>query len=169
MNSGETTSELDSPKNNRAAHVEYWTERVAWMLGAGSILACLAGYLGPGPLGVRRLAAPNGDLALEYNAVERYEAPNELKISLGPSNDADPLRLEFDRSFTDRTTIEDITPLPAAAISHGQKLIYEFHASQISSESHVTYRYKHSDYGWQRYTIGIAGQPELTVTQLVLP
>jgi hypothetical protein len=166
---GDSTYALDSPDCSRAALIEYWLERAAWVIGTGAILLALAGYLGPGPLGVRRLSTPDGSLAAQYYAVHRYEAPAELAIFFAKSTDEESLQLAIDRSFTDQATIETISPIPAAARIEGNRIIYEFRALDVPSGSFITYRYKHDDYGWLRYSVSFAGQPGLEVTQLVLP
>jgi hypothetical protein len=169
MSTETNTIELDGSRSERIRSREWTAERVGWFVIAAILIAALLGLLGPGLLSYRIQTSPDHRLSVEYYAVQRYDAPAELRIRFRPS-DVSMVRITVARTFTDQTTPESITPNPETVEMQGDRLVYSFRAmADHRAAGLVTYRYKSNVPGWLRYEIGLDGGPSIEVSQFVCP
>src|SRR5829696_5679130 len=97
-----TIDDLDNPKYLRHTRWEWLIERLGWGLIVCVLLAGLLGGLGPGWLSRRTVANSENTIRIQYEAVERYEAPSVLKVWITPkTGQADDITLAVSRSFAD--------------------------------------------------------------------
>lgn len=166
----QTTLALDEPAKLRAVGWELFVERVGWALIAAVLLAGLIGLLGPGPLSYRELATENGELSVEYSAVERYEAPAQMTVRFGDAARPDRMiRLALSRDFADQIVPEAISPPPDSTTMLATKVVHAFRVSDLRDGGHVIYRFKNGDWGWRRFQISLVDGPTLEIEQFVCP
>jgi hypothetical protein len=163
-------NDLDSPKRLQEQQWEWRVERTGWLVICVLLIASLAGLLGPGLFSRRTAQSSDSNVQVQYEAVERYEAPATLHIVARPAAQEDGrLRIAISRSFADRVTIDQVVPSPATVESTQEKIFYVFQTQGQTDMLRVVMRYKHNDYGWRRYEIGVGdGEPAL-VRQFVWP
>jgi hypothetical protein len=165
-----STVDLDAPRNLRHQSAEWFAERVGWMFIAGAILANAFGLLGPGLLSAREESSPDGTITVEYDALERYEAPAVMRLHFeGPSGSAGVIRVAISRGFIDRATPEHIAPAPLETQMQGDLLVYTFRAPPADARGVILFRYKYNSPGRLRFNIGIDGGPAIRVSQFVYP
>jgi hypothetical protein len=171
VDSPRSTIELEHPDQRRVAQREYVAERIGWGLLAVILVAALVGLLGPGLLSWRTRASQDGQIAVEYSALARYEAPAELIIHC-PGQQASPVRIRLARTFTDKVAIESISPEPDAVAGEGSSLVYDVRLVDPPEWGAVRIRYRHTSYGRVRYNVRL-GDPEngssVQITQFVFP
>src|SRR5688500_11662442 len=92
------TIELDDPASLRTQARQWRAERIGWLAVAATLLAALAGLLGPGLLSFRTRESSDGRLSVEYYWAQRFEAPAELFIRLQPAASESKVRLAISRS-----------------------------------------------------------------------
>jgi hypothetical protein len=170
MSVAHSLDELKSPHNLRVQRRDWLLERIGWGAMAAVLSAALVGLLGPGPLSRRTLASSDGALRIQYDCIQRYQAPAQLRITVRPGGAADtPVRLAVSRSLLDRVTVDQIVPPPAAVEPAGRRFVYTFPSANQDAELSIVVRYQHDDQGPLAYEIGLAGQTMLQVRQMILP
>ena len=170
-----SVAELDDPGHLAHQRHEWIVERIGWALMALAVVAALLGYLGQGPLTSRSTASPDGSLAVEYYAVERYQAPAELRFQVrAPQSDSntpgpETVELLIGRSFTDETTPDEIAPKPLSIEARGKHLVHTFRVADLAGHERIVYRYQHEEYGRFEHEFGLEGHRPLRIVQWVLP
>ena len=76
------TRELDTPRQQTIQRREWIAERIGWVLMAVVLFAASLGWLGPGLFSSRVVRSSDGLMEVEYDAIERYDAPCKLTIHL---------------------------------------------------------------------------------------
>jgi hypothetical protein len=163
------TSSLQKHETARALriwHIDGVVQRIGWLIMASFVVAALLGLLGPGPLSSRRLASENGRLIVEYSAVERYQAPSELRIRV--LQPASPFELGISKAYLDTLEVEHITPPPASTETRGDALYYTFATGNDEQEVLVILRYQHASTGRRGAEVA-AGAARVSIQQFVLP
>jgi hypothetical protein len=164
-----TTRQLDNAPHERARRWEWFAEKCGRGLIAIVLIAALAGGLGPGQLSHRVTTSADGQLSAEHDTIQRYQAPAKLQITCrAPPTDADVIRLQISRSFTDRVAVEQITPEPERMDLADNLLIYRFRTSDLNDAGHILLRFKHDEYGTVRYTVTVNGS-KVQLMEYVLP
>lgn len=165
-----TTLGLDNPMRLRHHVIETWAERAGQVSIAAIVLLALLGLLGPGPLSYSAASSEDNRLRIEFDSIQRYEAPAELKIHFEPSHVQDgAVQLSLSRSFTERVTIEHITPEHVSVEVQDEQLVYRFLASDLRDESLITVRYKNDRFGRLNYTVAIPGSSSISLSHFVCP
>jgi hypothetical protein len=165
-----TVAGLDQPKYLRHTRWEWLIERLGWGLIACVVLAGLLGGLGPGWLSRRTVANSENTIRIQYEAIERYEAPSVLKVWITPEAvQTGDVTLSVSRSFADEITIEQIVPPPASKSAAEGRLLLTYRAGELVDGAPIVCRYKHDSYGILRYEIGLEGQDLIRIRQFVLP
>ena len=162
-----TIHELENATNTSHQRREWWIERFGWIAILLTIGAALLGLLGPGPLSSKRITNADGSLAVEFNAVEHYEAPGALRIRAQLTG-AEELRLVISRSFSDNVTAESIVPRPVSVEALDDDVIYTFSVSS-SAPAAVMYRYRYDDFDVFDHRIAVDGGEPIAFRQYVLP
>lgn len=164
------TAELEEPQNLQRHRREVFAERIGWLLVALVLFAALLGLLGPGLLSNRTVASQDESLTVQYCAIERYEAPSELRIDLRPSAVRDGIvSLTLSRSFTDETSLEALTPEPDTIEMQDDRIVCHFRVAGLTRDGRIVYRYQHNSFGRLRYTVGLLPSSTIDITQFVLP
>lgn len=165
-----TTLELDDERHQRRHRLEWTAERGGVLLIALILVAALLGLLGPGPLSYRKASSSDGNLSVEYYAIQRYAAPAEWVVRFrGASPDTGFVRLGVSRTFTDSVAVEEITPRPASVEMQDGRLVYTFQTADLRGEGIITIRYKHEEMGPVRCVVDLADESRAQVTHFVLP
>jgi hypothetical protein len=162
-----TTLEMDDERHRKCIRREYVAERSGMVLIALILLAALLGLLGPGPLTYRTEIAEGNSLTVEHYAIQRYEAPSELYVRVRPVAGAESIRLGISRTWTDRITMEGITPEPVSIETSEDRLVYTFRAS--GEEVLIVLRYKNDEFGSVEYEVDDDQDASLRLSQFVLP
>lgn len=165
-----STQSLEQPANLRAVRLELLAERVGWTALALILLAGLLGLLGPGPLSHRIQESNDGQLSVEFYAVERYAAPAKLTIRFADPERRDRMvRIAVSRQFTDEIDLEEILPEPESTTMLSHQIVYAFRISDLGDGGSVIIRYKHDDWGWQRFNVGLVDGSTVEVIQFICP
>jgi hypothetical protein len=165
-----TVAGLENPKFLRHTRREWLLERLGWCLIGCVILGGLLGGLGPGWLSRRTVANGDNTIRIQYEAIERYEAPSVLKVWMTPGTvQSDDVTLSVSRSFADEITIEQLVPPPSSKKMADGRLLLTYRARSLTDGTPILCRYKHDSYGVLRYEIGLEGQDPIRIRQLVLP
>jgi len=163
------TLQLETDNQRTFQEREWLAETIGWLLMGLVAVVALLGLLGPGLLSYRNATSSDGELALEYYAVERFDSPAELRIDAQRSKtDQSPMRLVVSRSFRDAIELLSIVPEPLQVESSGTDLVFVF-ASKSSGSERIVLRYKSAIRGWLSAKIGIENLPALEFQQFVLP
>lgn len=166
----ESTLDLEQPDNRLVNVREWWAERLGWVLIAAVLVGALLGAFGPGPLSQRKADSADGRLEIEFYAVQRYEAPAELRITFKPPDPGDKLiRLALSRPFLDEITPEAIMPPPVTATMEEDRVVYSFLAADLGDEGRVTYRYQHDTFGWSSAQVTLLPGTQVELSQFVCP
>ena len=165
-----TSLELDDDRHQRLHRREWIAERWGMALVALVVVAALLGLLGPGPLSYRMETSSDGQLSIEHYALQRYEAPAELVVRFRPPPLGTKLiRLGLSRTFTDRITVEGMTPEPESTEIDDDRLVYSFRAGNLSGEQRILFRYKNNEFGSVSYAVDLVDVARADVTHFVLP
>jgi hypothetical protein len=165
-----STLDLDEPKKLRAVARELLAERIGWLSIAAIVLAGLIGFLGPGPLSYREQSSENGELSVEYSAVERYESPAKLTVRFADIPRPDRMiRLALSRDFADEIVPEATSPPPDSTTMLATKVVHAFRVADLGEEGHVIFRYKNNRWGWRRIQISLVDGPTLEIEQFICP
>ena len=165
-----TTLELDDDRHQRLHHREWIAERWGVALMALIIAAALLGALGPGPLSYRTETSADGQFSIEYYALQRLEASEELVIWFEtPPAGTELIRLGLSRTFTDRITVEGMTPEPESTELESDRLVYNFRASRLGGKGKIIVRYKNAEFGSIRFVVHMAEGTPMPVYHFVFP
>lgn len=170
MDQSDQTISLDSDESRRITDREWIAERVGWFVIAAILVAAILGLLGPGPLSHQQAVSDDGKLIVEYDSVQRYGAPAELRIRFKREfADQKGIRLSISREFTDFTKVESITPEPESSEMGEKAIIYSFRAQTIPADTTIVWRYQHDTFGRLHYKIGLEKGSTVEVSNFVLP
>ena len=150
---------------------EWAIQRAAWLVFLAIVLAAVLGLFGSDGL-VSDAAAgeKDGPLFLEYQRFERYHAPTELTVQVGPGVAREgAVRLWLDSGYAQGIEIESVLPEPEAVEVGSDRLTYVFQVSNPDEPTTIALQFRHSQFPRQRGRLGIDGGPELSFTQIVFP
>lgn len=179
-----TTSELDSDHLQRLRKREWLTERAGMFAIVLTLICALLGLLGPGPLSHRVQASADGALSVEHYAIERYESPTQLRVSFRhdatgnaaesgkperETSESQTVTIGLSRSFTEHVQIEAITPQPISARLGDDQIEYSFLLSELQGPGTVVFQYAHTSVGSVKYSVTLADEPRVQISQFILP
>nr|WP_210162203.1 hypothetical protein [Rhizobium leguminosarum] len=143
----------------------FWAaQRIAWLVFALILLACLLGLLGRGgPFSRHRIALPAG--TLELPAISRWNAPDEMRVTLAPSPGDQTLFV--DARFLEVFSIEGVDPPQKATVQRNGRIGYVF-AADPSAPAKIVFRLHTEQVGLRSYFAGI-GNDVSERTSLILP
>ncbi|MGV2186553.1 hypothetical protein [Rhizobium rhizogenes] len=126
-------------------------QRGAWIVFILVLLACLCGFFGrSGPLA--RAHVQHKDGSIEYPAISRWSAPDELTVRFSASSSDRTLML--DSRFLHIFSIESIDP-PQKAISARDGHIGYVFAIDPAHPTQVTLRLQGQSPGFHQFSLGI--------------
>jgi hypothetical protein len=145
-------------------------ERAGWAAIALVLLAALLGFLGPGPLSKKTAGDRNGPLWLEYHRFERYQAPVELRLNVGPGAAKDKqVGLWINQEYIDAIQIDHVDPEPESVELANQRFVYTFKASELSAAGKIVFHFKPTTFGKTPAQIGLVNGAELRFTHFFYP
>lgn len=129
-------------------------QRVAWIGFALVLVACLLGLFGRGgPLAHRELRLAAG--SIDYPAIARWNAPDELRVSFLPSSNDQ--KLVVDSRFLEAFSIEGIDP-PAKGSSAADGLISYVFPGALTRPGEVVFRLQAQSPGLHTVSLGIGNE-----------
>ncbi|HYD01305.1 MAG TPA: hypothetical protein VEB22_08770 [Phycisphaerales bacterium] len=145
--------------------MEWKIERVAWVVALLILLAALAGLLGPGPLS--RAEAGEGPLRVEYNRLARYQAPEMLRIHIGPgASRGGKSRIWLSRAFIEGIELKHIDPRPSSVEAAPDRFTYTFDAADGGV---MVFHFEPNTFGRAEVTVGAEGGPPVAFSQFFYP
>jgi hypothetical protein len=149
---------------------EWRIERAGWIAGALVLLAALAGLLGPGPLSSTAAGLPGSDLWVQYNRFARYQAPEILRVHLGPGAlRAQQVRLSLSRDYVKNIELTHIDPEPERVDAGPEALIYTFNISQRQAPVMLSFHFQPNHFGTLPATLAVDDGPRVAFSQFVYP
>ncbi|TNM64978.1 hypothetical protein [Aliirhizobium smilacinae] len=130
----------------------FWiVQRCAWVVFAVVLIACLLGLLGRGgPFSRSVVQTAQGSLDLP--AISRWNAPDELKVTLSASDQDRTVIL--DPPFLEAFSVEGIDPPQKQTFARDGHIGYVF-AADATAETTVIFRLQTQRPGLRSYAIGI--------------
>jgi hypothetical protein len=163
----QSVADLSTPEVERHHRIDWIVQRFGWVLFALILIAALAGLLGPGPLTHTIEASPEGTFSVDYQILERYEAPARLKIELNGASQPE-VKLRLTKSFFDAVTIETISPPPLKVEASDGDPVYVFPASDREPNT-IVLRYTPDEFGRLNFAVAVDNSALLEVRQYILP
>jgi hypothetical protein len=148
--------------------VTWRVQRVGWIGFALVCLAALLGAFGDGFLARAEVVDPTGRLRIEYDRIDRRDAPSILRISAGNLPPGGEAIVRYGRGFVDKRSLRAVDPAPLRAAGDAAGLVHTY-AVPPSGSIEVLVEYRPRELGASTARIGLAGGPELTIAQFVLP
>lgn len=153
-------------EDHRARQRYMWlAQRVAWLFFALLLTGCLLGLFGRGGLFSRTEVALEGGM-LDLPAISRWNAPDELRVTLAPSPEGEMV-LFMDQRFFETFSIEEITPPQKAVTAEGARTGYIF-ATDAATPVRIVLRLRTQAFGARPYRIGI-GEEALSHSTFIFP
>ncbi len=134
---------------------------------AAIVLAGAAGLFGAGPFSRAKVSAL--DLIVEHERFGRYQAPQELRITFGPSAIKDHIaRIWFSRSYMDAIEITSTLPQPIK-VEVGIDRVTFLIATTDAQGGSITFSYQPQKFGRHHVTVGIEGGLSVQFSEMVYP
>jgi hypothetical protein len=170
MADGERPTGLELEQDLEFQRRDWRRERWGWAVMMSLVAAALLGLCGTGPLSDRIAGEKGGVLWAEYQLFGRWQAPEELRVHVGPGQTRDGrVHVWLSRELVEKHDIEHVTPPPEGVEIVGDRYIYVFRAPAPDDEIAVTFTIKPERWGIKRGTVGIAGGHAVTIWELVYP
>lgn len=145
-------------------------QRLAWLVMVALVGCALAGLFGSGPASARIAGDRSGPLWVEYQAFGRWQAPEELRVHLGPRASHDGLaRVWLGGDLVDGIRLHRVTPLPERVLAQHGGLVYVFNAPQPDRPLTVTFAFEPERWGRSRGAVGLDAGETLSLDRLVYP
>lgn len=151
-------------------HRNWKAERRGWAVMLALVGAALLGLCGTGLLSDRIAGNEGSALWVEYQLFGRLQAPEEMRVHLGPGHTRDGrARVWLSREFVERHDIERVTPPPESVAALADRYEYTFCAPASDDEIAVTFTIKPSHWGVTRGSVGVPGGPRVEIQEIVYP
>lgn len=130
----------------------FWAvQRVAWVVFALILIACLMGLLGRGGiLSMKAVASSGGNI--EIPAISRWNAPDEMRVTLGAS--VVDHTVFVDPRFLETFSVDGIDPPQKATVQKNGRIGYVFSSDAIASAK-IIFRLKTQQPGVRAFLVGI--------------
>jgi hypothetical protein len=149
---------------------EWRAERIAWVFFSLVIVAALLGLLGQGPLSAAHAGDPTSGLELDWQRIDRNQAPTQLTLTLAPQLiQGGAARVTFNEEYLDRIEIEEIVPEPESVETGADGVTYQFETKDTSQPIQVKVDYQYARPGMARGEVGVEGGPSLRFESFVWP
>jgi hypothetical protein len=161
---------LEIEQDDRFQRIERLIQRAGWVAMTAVIAAAAAGLLGNGPLSDRIAGEKGGPLWVEYQRFGRWQAPEEMRVHLGPGQaKGGHARVWLSRDFIEMVEIEHVTPQPEVVELRDNRVIYVFRAPSEQEGAEITFNVKPQHWGRKVGQIGLDGGPSFTLAEIVYP
>lgn len=149
---------------------EWRIQRIAWVFFGAILLAALLGLLGQGPLSKGRIATPDGAIALDFERIDRANAPTGLTVTLAPDvAQGGAAQVAFSREFMERISIEEVVPEPQSVETGAGEVIYTFNVEDPSQPASVRLDFQYEQAGLTHGSVRLADGPALRFEAFVWP
>jgi hypothetical protein len=129
------------------------------------LLAALGGAFGTGPLSDAHAGNPRHGLGVEYERVQRYQAPYELRVALAPGAN----RLTIGREFLDAIELQHVSPEPKEVLGGGKGDTFIFNPASGGETWPVRFQYKPARRGRLDLQLTAGDQRSIHLDVFVLP
>ena len=159
---------LELGKNTAPPHAAAWlAQRIGWWLLGMFVVAAALGVFGDGPASRQRVAAPGGQMVLEYERFVRIDAPAQMRVEVTQAAGTHDVELWLARDYAQHIEIETISPQPLGTAVGREALFYRFRVQDAPTA--ITFNFKPRKTGRVHAAIGLAGAPGIGFTQRVYP
>jgi hypothetical protein len=163
-------SEVDVNQDLDFTRREWIFERIGWATFALILLAGLLGLLGQGPLSQRQAGTPGSALWIEYQNPDRYQAPTELRLHVGPgASGQGELHILLAREYADRMDIQAITPEPDSVQVGPDWINYVFSVRKPGQPVEVVFDFEFAKFGPANGEVAIEQGEHISFRQFVFP
>lgn len=160
---------LQIEENERFEQRDWQAQRVGWVVIGLTVLAALAGLLGPGPLSTTSATSADGHVTVEYRRFARHGGDATLRVEIaGPALEGDEVEVALPREYLSQVDVESLVPEPAEARLDGSMVRYTFAVSDSSETALLTFVLKPEALWAQSLLVEVAGR-ELTLRQFLYP
>ena len=149
---------------------EWRVHRIGWVIFALILVAALLGLFGQGPLSHASAGERGSELALNYERLDRYRAPSQLDITLGPNvSQEGKVRLALNQGFLARVEIERISPEPESVEAGPDATTYVFRVAAPDQPAQVRFDFEYEKFGPTQGEVRLEGGPTLRFDAFVFP
>ena len=149
---------------------EWVAQRIGWLAMLLAILAAFVGLLGSGPLAKTSASSGDGALSIDYYRILRHHQPRTLSVTVSPESVQNgEVRIWLDRSYADKSGLENIVPDPESTDVESDRIVYTFTTGQADGPLTITFSYKHDGFWRQHGRVGLVDGPGIDFSQFVLP
>lgn len=149
---------------------EWRVQRIAWVFFAAILLAGLLGLLGQGPLSKGRIGAPDESIALDFERIDRANAPTGLVVTLGPNvAQGGTAQVALSREFIERISIEAVVPEPQSVETGAAEVIYTFEVEDPAQPASMRLGFRYELAGRARGAVRLVDGPTLRFETFVWP
>lgn len=143
---------------------------VSWAVMGLLLLAALLGLFGTGLLSKTSLGDPGGPLWMEYDHCLRSQAPQQLRIRVGPGAIRDgKARLWLNESYLERVRIRQIAPQPESVELDPAGQTFTFAAENLDEPATIMFYMVPERAGLLSGQIKLAGNEPFSFHQFVYP
>jgi hypothetical protein len=148
---------------------KWWRfEHIIWAVFVAILICDLLGMFGRGGFANAKASTPDHALVLNYDRIERKDAPSVMTLHFGPAAVHNG-RIEVTIS---ETVLKDlgarrISPAPVISALGPKAITYVWYTTGLLSSVHITLRPSHA---WsQRFAIQVVGSQPIEGSVLVFP
>lgn len=152
-------------QDHMAFQRRFWAaQRVAWIVFALILLACLLGLLGRGGMfSSRTIVVAAG--TIEIPSISRWNAPDEIRVALAPAS-VDEI-VYVDARFLEAFSVKSIDPPQKATLQKNGRIGYVF-SSDPTTSANVIFRLQTQQPGLRTFLVGI-GNDVVERSTFILP
>ena len=103
-------SEIELDQEHSFQKIEWFVQRMGWLLLCGIIVGGLLGFLGDGPLSSTIASSPDGQLAVSYDRYLHRHAPSRIDVDVTRGSEKSDITLFLSDDFLSLVEIRQITP-----------------------------------------------------------
>jgi hypothetical protein len=139
-------------------------------VGAGILVAALAGLVVPGPLSGRQAKSPDGSLEVGYNRYVRYHATTSLEVVIHVTDsDVEELDLHLNQEFIDSVEVHRIQPEPVESSLDENGTRWKFKRQGRAKQLRVRIHFEPGALGSVQGAVHLAHRGGVTFHQFVYP
>ena len=140
--------DLEIPQDLEFQRDAWRVQRIGWAAMTLIILGALFGLFGIGPLSDAEAASPGGDLLVDYQRFDRFNAQSDIRFFLNPDQLKDGKALLWiDRDYVDSQVVTSVHPQPDNVTALGDGYLYEFPVEAPGQTYLVTFNIRAENLG----------------------
>jgi hypothetical protein len=142
--------------------------RLLWILFTAIVVADLLGCFGRGPLANAHLRTNDGSIDLQYERIERFSTPSELRIQFGPRAIRDgKIQLWISDKFIKSLSNQRVVPQPLSSAVGQGGVLYTFLAAEPPAA--IQFSLQPTTPGIYELAMRVPGSEELKPRIFVMP